>query len=114
VDEAQCAKPKEEDACDPVTKYLEGYPEGRHAARAQELTKKAAPKLKFLRAMREAREAREAARAAAAAAAETGDSGEWSGGAVTSGRRSRGGGPVYVRGYTRRDGTYVRPHTRKR
>ncbi len=24
------------------------------------------------------------------------------------------GGPVYVRGYTRRDGTYVRPHTRSR
>lgn len=25
-----------------------------------------------------------------------------------------GGGPVHVRGYYRRDGTYVRPHTRRR
>jgi hypothetical protein len=115
VDETQCAKPKDEDACDAVTKYLEAYPEGRHAARAQELTKKAAPKLKLLRVMREAREAREAAReaAAAAAAAADDDGAGWSGGA-SGGRRSRGGGSVYVRGYTRKDGTYVRSHSRRR
>ncbi len=32
----------------------------------------------------------------------------------SSGSSSRGGGPVRVRGYTRRDGTVVRPHTRSR
>jgi hypothetical protein len=31
---------------------------------------------------------------------------------VLAGRRSSGGGGVYVRGYTRRDGTYVAPHYR--
>jgi len=109
VEDLQCAKPKDDGACDSVTTYLDAYPEGRHAARAQDLIKRAAPKLKFLRAMREAREAREAA----AATADTADGGGSSGGAVTSGR-SRGGGPVYVRGYTKKNGTYVRPHTRKR
>jgi hypothetical protein len=29
-----------------------------------------------------------------------------------SGRTYGGGGTVHVRGYTRKDGTYVRPHTR--
>lgn len=32
----------------------------------------------------------------------------------TPGSTSYSGGSVYVRGYTRKDGTYVRPHTRKR
>lgn len=35
-------------------------------------------------------------------------------GAYTSGGSSGGGGRVYVRGYTRKDGTYVQPHSRKR
>lgn len=34
--------------------------------------------------------------------------------AATSTPTSSGSGPVHVRGYYRRDGTYVRPHTRSR
>lgn len=37
-----------------------------------------------------------------------------SGGSYGVGSTYRGGGPVQVRGYYRRDSTYVRPHTRRR
>lgn len=46
------------------------------------------------------------------------DADEWTPGDMTRARRpsgysgTTGGGSVYVRGYTRRDGTYVRSHTR--
>lgn len=99
VDEANCGQPKSEDACESVTKYIEVYPEGRHASRAQELLKKAAPKLKIFRATREAREARDIP-------SDDGSAG--------NGGRFRGGGSVHVRGYTKKNGTYVRPHTRRR
>ena len=41
--------------------------------------------------------------------------GQWSSDDLRYARMSKsktGGGPVYVRGFTRKDGTYVQPHTR--
>ena len=52
---------------------------------------------------------REAARASADDEEE-----DYGGGYGSGGSGSSGGGRVHVRGYTRKDGTYVRPHTRSR
>jgi hypothetical protein len=94
-----------------VLTYLKSYPNGSHEPRARELIAKAEPVLKKMRAAREAREEAAAARERAAAAADSGEG--WSG-RSSSGGRSSGGGSVYVRGYTRKNGTYVSPHTRSR
>lgn len=108
TDHAACEKPKAEDGCEPVHAYLSSYPSGKHADEARDLLAKAEKALAKIRAAREAREAAEAARErAAAAAVESSDE-------SYSGRSASGGGSVHVRGYTRRDGTYVAPHTRRR
>ena len=114
TDHAACEKPKAEDGCEPVHAYLSSYPSGRHADEARELLAKAEKALAKLRAAKEAREAAEAARERAAAAAVESSDESYGGGSSRGGASSRGGGSVHVRGYTRRDGTYVAPHTRRR
>ena len=112
IDHDACEKPKTESACEGPTSYLGRYPKGNHAARAHELLENARPIIDKMRIARERRETAEAARAAAT------DDGEQGGGSYSSGSssggRSSGGGSVYVRGYTRKNGTYVSPHTRSR
>jgi len=93
-----------------VHTYLSSYPNGKHADEARDLLAKAEKTLAKIRAAREAREAAEAARERAAAAVAESSDESYSGGSSSGG----GGGSVYVRGYTRRDGTYVAPHTRRR
>lgn len=111
LNEDACAEPKEEDACAPILAYLQRYPDGNHAKRARELVAVAEPAITKMRTAREAREER-AARAAEAASASAGASG---GGSYSGGRSSGSrGGSVHVSGYTRKDGTPVRPHTRRR
>jgi hypothetical protein len=107
TDRSACEKPKAEDGCEFVHAYLSSYPNGKHANEAHDLLAQAYKALAKIRAAREAREAVEAARERAAAAAADRSDESYSGG-------SSGGGSVHVRGYTRRDGTYVAPHTRRR
>jgi len=108
---AKCVAPQDERACEGVTRYVMANPDGRHTADATKLLKAAEPTFAKLRREREAKEAREAAVAQAQVAAyDGGGYGGYSGG----GGRGGGGGSVYVRGYTRKNGTYVSGHTRRR
>jgi hypothetical protein len=105
---ATCKKPVNDEACAGVERYLARFPQGRHAEEGRAIRLKIEPTLVRLRG---ARLARETAAERAAERASDSDGGEWSGGGRSSGGGH--GGSVHVRGYTRRDGTHVRSHTRR-
>jgi hypothetical protein len=82
--------------------------------RAAELAAQAEAKRKREEAVAEAkRKQEEAVAEARRRAEEAADDGSDPGDSY-GGRASHGGGSVQVRGYTRKDGTYVHPHTRRR
>jgi hypothetical protein len=112
IDHDACEKPRTESACEGPTSYLSRYPKGNHAARAHELIENARPLIEKMRVARERRETAEAARAAARDSSEQ-EGSSYGDGSYSSGRSS-GGGSVQVRGYTRKNGTHVSPHTRSR
>jgi hypothetical protein len=99
IDVTSCKNPKETDSCDSVDVYLDEFPEGKHAEEAKRLRARAEKRIAALVAARERAEA-------AKANARTADSSYGSG-------HSYGSGSVHVRGYYRKNGTYVRPHTRR-
>lgn len=85
----RCTSPRDEQACEGVTRYVMANPEGRHTADAAKLIKAAEPTFAKLRREREAKEAREAAVAQADASTYY-DGGGYSG--YSGGGGSRRGG----------------------
>lgn len=106
---ARCKRPTVSDDCAGVERYLASHADGSHADEARRLATASAPSIERLRRSEQATAEREATRASAQE-----ESGGWDGGSYSGGgRRSSGGGSTHVSGYTRKDGTQVRSHTRR-
>ncbi|WP_437723135.1 hypothetical protein [Sorangium sp. So ce861] len=99
VDVASCKNPRSTDSCDSVDLYLGEFSEGKHVEQARQLRARSEKRIAALVAARE--------RAEAAQASARTESSWYSSG------QSHAGGNVHVSGYYRKNGTYVRPHTRR-
>jgi hypothetical protein len=114
IDTSPCRKPTTEDACSSLQAFAYRHPQHIKSAEATALVERAKNMIAALIRQREQKEAAEV-RAAEAAQANEAATVASSGGSGDAGRGSTyRGGSVYVRGYTRKNGTYVHAHTRRR